>query len=495
MSRVYVSEQDELLVKQIMRKALRADEREPKWKALRIAFAMSLARAELPAEEYDDYRPRGNDYSWEQVCGYGLDADYTDTYRAILSTVHDLDLFADEGGMFAKLLQRHIRRGLAEIRTGWRDTHDFYEFLYQELLSRTPAIEPTAKDANAPLLAALRELGISAEITGRTDGARLQSFDLVLADATQLRTLQNASENLSLILGTGPISFSLPGTPRTVTALIPKPKSAWQAVKWAEIKNAIPNTSDAQLGICIGLDPAGNPVAFDLAKAPHLLIAGTTNSGKSVTLHTIICSLLSKHGVDTLRLCLIDPKQVEFASYKTVPHLTDDSPITDMATAKHCLDDIVAEMSLRETRLAELGYKNIGEWRAQRTDAPPYFVVCVEELADLIMQHPEAEVPLVRLAQKGRSSGIHLVLATQRPDSVTLSGLLRTNVPSRIALMVQKSSESRIIFDDTGAELLLGQGDALVKIAGEPVRRVQCALISSNDIKGVISSIRPPRKT
>lgn len=495
MSRVYISEQDELSVKQIMRKGLRADDREPKWKALRLALAMSLARLDPPAEEYDDYRPKGNDYSWEQVCGQGLDGDYTDAYRALLSVFHDMDLFADESGMFARLLQRHIRRGLAEIRTGWRETHDFHEFLYQELLSRGPLVNPALTDASAPLLAALSELGIAAEITGRTDGARLQTFNLVLADATQLRALQNANEKLSLILGTGAISFSLPGIPRTVTALIPKPKAAWQIVKWAEISDAVPSVSDAQLGICLGVDPEGKPVAFDLAKAPHLLIAGTTNSGKSVALHAMICSLLSRHGVDTLRLCLIDPKQVEFSSYKGLPHLADDGPITDMTSAKHCLDDIVGEMGVRETRLAELGYKNIGEWRSQRTDAPPYFVVCVEELADLIMQHPEAEVPLVRLAQKGRASGIHLILATQRPDSVTLSGLLRTNVPSRIALTVQKASESRIILDDGGAELLLGQGDALVKVVGEPVRRVQCALMTSNDIKAVVSSARPFRKT
>lgn len=495
MSRVYISEQDELSVKLIMRKGLRADDREPKWKALRLALAMSLARSTPPAEEYDNYQPRGNDYAWEQVCGQGSSNDYTDAYRAILSAFHQMDLFADEGGMFARLLQRHIRRGLAEIRTGWRETHDFHEFLFQELLSRTPQSSATSTDPIAPLLAALAELGIAAEITEHIEGARLHSFSLVLADATQFRALQNASQNLALILGTGSITFSLPGTPRTVTALIPKPKSAWHVVKWADIRDAVPATTEAELGICLGIDPVGQPVAFDLAKAPHLLIAGTTNSGKSVALHAIICSLLSKHAAETLQFCLIDPKQVEFSSYKDLPCLLGDGPITDMEAAKHCLDDIVANMGARETRLAELGFKNIGEWRRQRTDAPPYLVVCVEELADLIMQYPEAEVPLVRLAQKGRASGIHLVLATQRPDSVTLSGLLRTNVPSRIALTVQKASESRIILDDSGAELLLGQGDALVKVVGEPIRRVQCAFMSSNDIKTMVAATKPIRKT
>jgi len=494
MSRVYISEQDEIVVKQVMRKALRGTERDPKWKALRIALALSLARQDAPSDEYDDYRPKGGDYSWEQVCGQGLDSDYTDAYRAILSVFHDMDLFSDEKGEFARLLQRHIRRGLSEIRTGWRETHDFYEFLYQELLSRTPVVPSPQIDIADRLLSALKELGVTVEITGRTDGSRLQSFNFLLSDATQYRVLQRVSGDLSLILGTGPITFSLPGTPRTVTALIPKPKSAWTTVKWADIKPFIPASDAAKMGVCLGFDPAGAPVTFDLAQAPHLLVAGTTNSGKSVALHAIICSLLARHNTETLSLCLIDPKQVEFTPYKKLPHLIGAGPITEMNLAKDALDEIVAGMGIREAKMAEFGFKNLIEWHEKRTDAPPFVVICVEELADLIMQHPEAEVPLVRIAQKGRASGIHLVLATQRPDSVTLSGLLRTNVPSRIALTVQKATESKIILDDSGAELLLGQGDALIKIVGEPVRRVQCALLTSNDVKAAVSAAVPRRK-
>lgn len=494
MSRVYISEQDEIVVKQIMRKALRASDREPKWKALRIALSLSLARPDAPSEEYDDYRPKGGDYSWEQVCGQGLDADYTDSYRAILSAFHDTDLFTDEKGDFARLLQRHIRRGLSEIRTGWRETHDFYEFLYQELLSRTPVINSPAPDTGQKLVAALQEIGVMAEITEQSEGPRLLSFNLLLGDATQFRALQRAGEDLSLILGTGPISFSLPGTPRTVTALIPKVKSAWKSIGWSDVKTFVPENDAAQLGICIGVDPIGVPVTFDLAQAPHLLIAGTTNSGKSIALHSIICSLLQNKNADSLNFCLIDPKQVEFTPYKKLPHLFGDGVITEMALAKQALEDIAAEMTVRESQMAELGFKNLIEWKEKRTDSPPFLVVCVEELADLIMQHPEAEVPLVRIAQKGRASGMHLVLATQRPDSVTLSGLLRTNVPSRIALTVQKATESRIILDDTGAELLLGQGDALVRLVGEQTRRVQCAFLSSKDISSEVVRHRPSRR-
>jgi S-DNA-T family DNA segregation ATPase FtsK/SpoIIIE len=489
MSKVYISEEDELLVRKILRRGLMAEEREPKWKSLRLAFALSLARADPPAEAYDDYRPKGGEYAWEQVFGKEPEVNYEDSYRAILSVYHDLDLFDPEQDDFGRLVQRHIRRGLAEIRTGWRETHNFYEFLYQELLSRVQ-VQEVETDLSSPLMAALVELGITAQITNRTDGPRLQNFDLVLADATQLRGLQRAHENLSLILGTGPISFSLPGTPRTVTAHIPKPKEAWRTVTWSQIADQVPDESVAELGVCLGEDPTGQVVQFDLTKAPHLLVAGTTNSGKSVALHAIIGSLLIHGATDKLTLSLIDPKQVEFSVYKGLKNLTAESPITDMSVAKRHLDDIVQEMGEREAKLASLGFKNLQEWRKQRTDAPPYHVVFVEELADLIMQHPDAEMPLVRLAQKGRASGIHLVLATQRPDSVTLSGLLRTNVPSRIALSVQKASESRIIFDDSGAELLLGQGDALVKIVGEETKRVQCAFVDNSAVKSILSQHR-----
>nr|WP_118182952.1 FtsK/SpoIIIE domain-containing protein [Paraburkholderia phosphatilytica] len=490
MSRVVISEQDESTVRGIMRKGLLADERDFKWKALRVALALSLSRQEPPSDDFDDARPRGGEYAWEQVCGNGLDSDFTDAYRALLSVYHDMDLFDDDDDQFGRLLQRHIRRGLSEIRRSWRETHDFHEFLYQELLSRADTGNAQSIDFSVPLMKALVELGVSAEIKKSINGPRLQSYDLHLADATQLRALQRAGQNLALILGTGPISFHLPGTPRTVTAMIPKPKSAWSPVTWSELDGALEFAKAMPLGVVLGVDPVGTPVSFDLASAPHLLVAGTTNSGKSICLHAVICSLLSNHEADELNFCLIDPKKVEFSAYHGLPHLAGREPITDMTEAKQALDDIVSEMERRETELARLGYKNLVEWRTMRTDSPPYLVVCVEELADLIVQHPEAEAPLVRLAQKGRASGIHLVLATQRPDSVTLSGLLRTNVPSRIALMVQKASESRIILDDAGAELLLGQGDALAKLVGESTQRVHCAFISSADIKSVVASAR-----
>ncbi|HNI74323.1 MAG TPA: FtsK/SpoIIIE domain-containing protein, partial [Accumulibacter sp.] len=340
------------------------------------------------------------------------------------------------------------------------------------------------------LLAALHENGIDADIRTIHDGPRLQSYETVLTDATQLRTLQRARENIEFALARDAITLQSGIEPRRVDIQVPKPRTNWRTVTWSEVSPHLPTTDVAQLGVALGVDPLGIPVSFDLASAPHLLVGGTTGSGKSVCLHALISSLLLGHGPQSMRLCLIDPKQLEFAAYAALPDLWSDEPLVDASTALDALLTLVSEMEQREAALARLGYKQLTEWRRQQRDAPPYLVIVVEELADLLMQRPEVEVPLVRLAQKGRASGIHLILATQRPDSATFSGLLRSNIPSRIALTVQKAAESRIILDETGAEHLLGQGDMLLKLVGQDVRRVHGAAITSVDIDAAIRTAR-----
>ncbi|HPP46025.1 MAG TPA: FtsK/SpoIIIE domain-containing protein, partial [Accumulibacter sp.] len=177
-----------------------------------------------------------------------------------------------------------------------------------------------------------------------------------------------------------------------------------------------------------------------------------------------------------------DPKRVEFAAYQGLPHLL--APVVvDAVEATRRLNELVKEMERREKLLETQGAR---EWSDLGDMAPARIVVVVEELADLFAQSPEAEAPLVRLAQKARAAGIHLLLATQRPDAATFSGLLRTNIPSRIALTVQKASDSRIVLDESGAEKLLGKGDVLVKWVGEAIQRVHALNIRPTDIKQVL---------
>lgn len=494
MAKIATSTNDEVIIKQILNKGLLStdEKRDPKWISLRLALALSLRHKSMPEETFDHFTasdPRKGEYALQQVSGEGSDHDYTDAYRAVLSIYHDTDLFADHDG-FIRYLQRHIRRGLAEIERSWRDSHDFHEYLFQELFSRTSSNTPSVIDLTSALLAALHENGIDADIRTIHDGPRLQSYETVLTDATQLRTLQRARENIEFALARDAITLQSGIEPRRVDIQVPKPRTNWRTVTWSEVSPHLPTTDVAQLGVALGVDPLGIPVSFDLASAPHLLVGGTTGSGKSVCLHALISSLLLGHGPQSMRLCLIDPKQLEFAAYAALPDLWSDEPLVDASTALDALLTLVSEMEQREAALARLGYKQLTEWRRQQRDAPPYLVIVVEELADLLMQRPEVEVPLVRLAQKGRASGIHLILATQRPDSATFSGLLRSNIPSRIALTVQKAAESRIILDETGAEHLLGQGDMLLKLVGQDVRRVHGAAITSVDIDAAIRTAR-----
>ncbi|MDR3159725.1 MAG: DndE family protein [Zoogloeaceae bacterium] len=490
-SKVFTSRDDETLVRSIQQHGLLAPKGDPKWKVLRIALALSLRLPEAPAETFDDYPKDGGEYALPQLCGDGQEEDYTDAFRALLSVYHDTDLFSTTDDQFVRLLQRHIRRGLHEIDRSWAIGHDFHELLYQELFSkRQQEADHPIEDLTQKLLTSLRQFNIRAEIKRMVDGPRLQSYEAILADAGQLRLLQKRTEELAFDLACGPVSISIGQEPRQADILIPKPRNTWKTVTWESVQAAIPDDKNMRLGIVLGVNTLGIPIPLDLADAPHLLVGGTTGSGKSICLHALLCSLLSRHKSNSLRLCLIDPKRTELSEYEGLPHLHGEAPVQDVSLAASTLDKIAKEMEQRETQLVQRGFKQLMEWRASSDDAPPYLVVVVEELADLLLQHPEAESPLIRLAQKGRASGIHLVLATQRPDSATFSGLLRSNVPSRVALTVQKASESRIIIDETGAELLLGRGDMLLKFFGNFPCRMHGTLLTSTDIRSIVATAK-----
>jgi S-DNA-T family DNA segregation ATPase FtsK/SpoIIIE len=242
-----------------------------------------------------------------------------------------------------------------------------------------------------------------------------------------------------------------------------------------------------------GVDVLGEPFRFDLTQAPHLLVGGATGSGKSVCLHAILVSLLLRNDARRLRLCLIDPKRVELARYGRLPGLIGGEIVHDREPVLEILNDLVQTMEQRTEQLVRLGARDIGEAHAKGEREMPYIVVVVEELADLLMQSREVETPLVRLAQKARATGIHLILATQRPDAATFSGLLRSNIPTRIALTVQKGSESKIILDETGAERLTGMGDMLVKTAQGQLVRVHGARVNQDDIAAAVKAFSGAR--
>lgn len=489
MAKIYTSASDEQVIERIQKKGLYTPSI-PKWAILRLALARSLKISTPPDEVLDRRDSIGSEYAFEQLTGQdnkGQREDFTDLFRALLSAYHNENLFGEDE-RYAKYLQRHVRRGLREFATSWRESHDFHEYLYQELLSDlNPSLRLSSNNLHVQLdlNEALREIGIQAEIRQHREGVRLTRYRLYLPDVNDRDRLNKGLEKLSFILGLGnqQVSSSSTDESRTMNLDIPRPPETWHRFSGVDLRGWLKNrTSEWDLPVYPGVDIMGDPFGFDLANAPHLLVGGTTGSGKSVTLHALLISLLHSCSPADLQVCLIDPKRVEFNTYQGIPHLYAKQVVTNASDAGEILGNLVIEMENREEQLVQAGARDLDEARHSKRLNLPRIVIFVEEMADLVMQNDEIESSLVRLAQKARSAGIHLVLATQRPDAETFSGLLRSNVPSRIALTVQKTSESRIILDDSGAELLLGRGDMLVRLIGQPIKRIHGVHVTIDDI-------------
>ena len=241
------------------------------------------------------------------------------------------------------------------------------------------------------------------------------------------------------------------------------------------------------LPIALGADAGGEPVAMDLAALPHMMIAGATGSGKSVCINSIIASFLMTKPPDQLRMLMIDPKQVELTPFNGIPHLV--LPvITDVDEVSPMLKGLVREMNRRYKQMSEINTRNIAGYNAKAKEPLPYIVLIVDELADLMMVGgAEVEHSLVRLAQMGRASGIHLVLATQRPSKEVVTGLLKANVPAKVAFAVATQVNARVILDAVGAEKLLGKGDMLLANNDSPQpRRVQGTLVLDEEIEQLV---------
>lgn len=247
--------------------------------------------------------------------------------------------------------------------------------------------------------------------------------------------------------------------------------------------------ADARLLVALGLDLAGRPVYTDVAATPHLLIAGATNSGKSIGLACILSSLLLRNTPKDLRLILIDPKQVELSLFEEIPHLA--CPVvTNTLEVPGVLRAVVREMEHRYDLLKKEGVRNISGWngKAHEDDRMPYVVVIIDELADLMMQcRTEVEPLIVRIAQKARAVGIHLIVATQRPSVDVVTGIIKANVPSRIAFSVASQIDSRVILDQNGAEKLLGRGDMLFAPidGGGRLTRLQGAYVGEDEVAAI----------
>lgn len=377
----------------------------------------------------------------------------------------------------------------------------FYCFPPIELLKRPAgaALDGTAemRENSRRLNETLASFKIEAHITNVTRGPSVTRYDVELEQGVRLSKLTSAADDIALSLGaTGVRIAPVPGKISVVGIEVPN-----KAVNTVSLREVIdsPEFSKAKSksSFAVGKDIGGSCIVGNIAKLPHMLIAGTTGSGKSVCMNSIIISLLYKASPDDVKLIMIDPKMVELGIYNGIPHLLI-PVVTDPKKAAGSLQWAVTEMMRRYKALSDAGVRDLESYNSivesQQTDAKklPQVVVIIDELADLMLvAAKEVEESICRIAQMGRAAGIHLVIATQRPSADVITGLMKANIPSRIAFAVASAMESRIILDTQGAEKLVGKGDMLFAPigCGKP-KRVQGCFVSDSEVEAVASYVK-----
>ena len=352
------------------------------------------------------------------------------------------------------------------------------------------------KANQARLSDTIRSFGIDANIVNVTRGPSVTRYELELDQGVRLNKLTNLSDDIALALGaTGVRIAPIPDKISMVGIEVPNklvsPVYINEVIGSREFRD-----NPSKVAFAVGKDIGGNCIVGNIAKLPHLLIAGTTGSGKSVCTNSLIISLLYKASPEEVRLIMVDPKMVELGIYNGIPHLLI-PVVTDPKKAAGALQWAVTEMMKRYRMFAEVGVRDLASYNAKAAktegmDTMPQVVVVIDELADLMLvAAKEVEESICRVAQMGRASGMHLIIATQRPSADVITGLMKANIPSRIAFAVASSLESRIILDTTGAEKLVGKGDMLYFPlgTGKP-KRVQGCLISDEEVAAVVDFIK-----
>jgi S-DNA-T family DNA segregation ATPase FtsK/SpoIIIE len=343
----------------------------------------------------------------------------------------------------------------------------------------------------------LMNFGIDVEMDEVTVGPTVTRYALKPAEGIKLAKIVSLQQDLSLALAVHPLRIEAPIPGKSLVG-IEIPNKVKSMVGLASLF-ADESYSDGKkpLLVALGRSLSGKSIVANLAKMPHALIAGTTGSGKSVTIHTLIMSLLYRNGPDALRFIFVDPKRVELTLYNGIPHLL--SPvITDSKKAIMSLKWAAKEMDRRYDILENCKVRDIESYhntivkKSKDADPMPYIVVVIDELADLMQAYPrELEAGIVRLAQMSRAVGIHLVLSTQRPSVEVITGLIKANIPTRVALQVASQIDSRTILDQPGAEKLLGRGDMLYLSSESPQpERLQSAFISEDEVKSVVAYLK-----
>lgn len=355
--------------------------------------------------------------------------------------------------------------------------------------------EHDAEGTSQRLTQALGDLGVEAHVVRAVVGPRVTRYELRLGSGVKVGKVRNLQQDIAYALAATEVRILAPIPGKSAVGVeVPNTRAA--TVTLGDVFQEYPEANEWALPVALGKDISGRAVFFDLSEMPHLLVAGTTGSGKSVMLNGLLTSLLLTTDPRHVKMVLIDPKRVELSQFGRIPHLI--TPVvTDVKKAANALVWAVAEMERRYEVLEKTGVRSLEGYNVRNEDKPmPFVVVVIDELADLMMTSgAKVEDAIIRLAQKARAVGIHLVVATQRPSVDVITGMIKANIPSRIAFAVSSQVDSRVILDSPGAEALLGMGDMLFKpVSAMRSSRVQGAYISEAEVDKVVSASQESAK-
>ena len=425
-----------------------------------------------------------------------VEDDYEEDNKVVVSSMNELMHIEDK--------KPQIEKVVAQVKEEQEEKPGVYFFPPINLLSKPAKTNTKENEAaiknNVPILETVfKDFGIEGKVVAAHVGPAVTQYEIEIKAGTKVSKIVSLDKEIALALAAKTVKIQAP-IPGKSTIGIELPNKQISMVSVREILERVPkNYADSKLLVTLGRDIMGNPQYCEINKTPHMLVAGSTGSGKSVCINSMITSILMRSRPDEVKLVLVDPKKVELSMYNGVPHLL--APVvTDPKKANIALKKIVSEMERRYDLFESSGTKNIAGYNmyVEKKNATldeyeqlkkiPYIVVIIDELADLMLvAAKEVEDSIMRITQMARAAGIHLIVATQRPSTDVITGVVKANIPSRISFAVSSSIDSRTILDMTGAEKLLGKGDMLFLPQGEnmPIR-IQGTFISDDEIKNVV---------